>query len=286
VFLIAQEAARHSERTLEAYRYVADTFQRFAAEHGAQGLEAVDAPTIRAFLVWLDRKAVKDTTVAHHCRHLEAFFGWCVREEYLTVSPFARVPMPRTEKRILPAFSDEELKKLTKATTGKDKQSLRNRARVLALLDTGLRAHELLSLKVGDVDTASGMVKVSGKGGKERMIRFGPSSRQALVSYIAAWGLETGTALWQGVRGPIARFGMAQLLAEPGKTCGVHAHPHRLRRTFAISCLRSGMDVFTLQSLMGHAGLQAMRLYLAQTASDLEAAHKVPSPTDKLMGGR
>lgn len=286
-FLLAQEAAHHTPATLDYYR---DTLRRFIVYLISQRVdepEAITATHIRAFLLSLDRAGLSSGTVHAYARAIKAWLNWLVREGELDESPMRRVQMPKREKRILPALSREDVKALLAAC---DKTPLghRNRAIILCLLDSGCRASEFCALRIRDVDMKSGMVRVHGKGHKERMVRFGAKARMQLLKSI---GLrEPDEPLWlsytktgQATDMPLTTGGLRMLMVALKRKTGVAVTAHAFRRTFALWSLRSGMDLFSLQMLMGHADLQVLRRYLAQQPSDLAAAHRAHGPVDTLL---
>jgi integrase/recombinase XerD len=158
------------------------------------------------------------------------------------------------------------------------------------LLDTGLRASELCSLKVGDVDIKTGRVEVrhgragGAKGGKGRAVYIGKSTRRALWLYLAGRedGDQADEPLFMGkFHRPLNKTALRHLMVSLGKKAGVkNCHPHRFRHTFAITYLRSGGDVFTLQSLLGHAALSMVQHYARIAEIDIAQAHKRASPAD------
>ena len=167
---------------------------------------------------------------------------------------------------------------------------LRDRALILLLLDTGLRASELCALNVGDVDLKSGQVQVKhgqaggAKGGKGRVVFLGQTARRALWRYLAARqdGQDSGAPLFVGKLERRPNKGtLRQLMARLGKKAEVvNCHPHRFRHTFGLTYLRSGGDVFTLQALLGHSTLEMVQHYARLAQVDIEQAHRRASPVD------
>ena len=163
----------------------------------------------------------------------------------------------------------------------------RDRALLLALLDTGCRASEFLALNIGDVNLADGRVMVRhGKGGKGRVTFLGLKSRRALRSYLRyrsdrseaepLWVTPQQTRLtYDGLRSMVRRRAACAGVADPSL--------HSFRRGFAITSLRNGVDVFSLQRLMGHSDLSILRRYLTQTDADLEQAHRKAGPVDNTL---
>ena len=160
----------------------------------------------------------------------------------------------------------------------------------MTLLDTGLRASELCALKIGDVDLKSGKVQVKhgrlggAKGGKGRTVFLGKTARRVLWRYLAERtdGEDTDAPLFL-VRydRPMNKSALRLQINHLGQKAGVSkCHPHRFRHTFAITYLRSGGDVFTLQALLGHSTLDMVKHYARIAEIDVEQAHKRASPAD------
>ena len=121
-----------------------------------------------------------------------------------------------------------------------------------------------------------------GKGRKERISKLGATALRSFNKYSRQRGGEKGDPLWLGRRGSLTRAGLAEVLEKLGNSVGVHANPHKFRRSCALYMLRSGADVFSVQHLMGHADLTVLRRYLAQTEADVTKAHERHSPVDSL----
>ncbi len=160
----------------------------------------------------------------------------------------------------------------------------RDQALILVLLDTGLRTSELCALQVGNVDMHTGKVIVrpgrdgGAKGGKGRTVFLGQTARRAPWRYLVdqADGKEAGAPLFTDrYDHPLNKNSLRLAIARLGKNAGVkHCHPHRFRHTFAITYLRSGGDVFTLQSLLGHSTLDMVQHYARIAEIDVEQAHR------------
>lgn len=284
-FLVDCEARRLAPRTIGYYRENLTGFLAYLDGEGVQAVGDIAPAHIRAHLVGLQRRGLSAYTVHGRARAIRVWCNFLASEGEIAESPMAKVKMPRLENRILPAFTPQDVKELLDAClTGRDK------AIVLALLDTGLRASELMALNVGDVDMATGAVMVRlGKGGKDRQVYLGAKSRQTLQRYlrrrIDAAVLTPSSPLWISQRGGRLRVaGLRQLLERLADRSGVeHCHPHTFRRTFALWSLRAGMDIYSLQRLMGHADLTMLRRYLALVEADLQTAHRRHGPVDSTL---
>ena len=235
---------------------------------------------------------------------LASFFTWASREFDLS-NPMKNIPRPRVpEDPPVEPFKKEDVELLIKAcdfceeavtdrrrkfimqrSTGK-----RDKAILLTLLDSGLRAGELCALRIADVDMKTGRVQIrSGeagraKGGKGRVVYLGKSARRFLWRYLAEReeGEDPDAPLFIGkFHRAFNRDALRQLINSLGAKAGVKkCHPHRFRHTFAITYLRSGGDIFTLKSLLGHGSLEMVEHYARIAEVDVEAAHRKASPAD------
>ncbi len=292
-FLLAQEAARHTPKTLEHYRYTLGAFTAWLTDHHVDDVAAITPSHIRAYLVELQRRGLKDTTQHTHARGIRAWCNWLVAEGDLERSPMARVKMPKLEQRVPPPFTPDDVQRLLAACDRHTALGARDYALMLTLLDTGLRLSECISLRVGDVDVRTGLCTLMGKGRKQRQVAFGAKARAAVLRMLAFRpGVQVGDALWlgyeglgRGERGPLSAHGMQVVLRRLGERAGVTpCGPHRFRRTFALWMLRDGCDLHSLRLLMGHSGLAVLQRYLALAGEDVERAHAAHSPADKLLG--
>jgi site-specific recombinase XerD len=186
MFLLAQEAARHTSRTIETYRETLTRFLDWLGERDITTPEAITPHLIREFLVHLERRGLQSATVHKHARGIKTFCNFLVREDLLDVSPMAKVDMPKLEKKIHPPFTVDEVERLLDAC-GKDVQGLRDKAMVLVLLDTGLRASKFASMNVGDVDR-HGSNEGEGQGA-ERALRA-PGSQGAQGALAVSGGAQ------------------------------------------------------------------------------------------------
>ena len=289
-FLLSREAMRCTPKTLEYYRY---TVGGFVATLESQGIRDVDAITpghIRAYLVALQRRGAKDTTQHAHARGVKTWLRWLVAEGDLSADPMQRVAMPRLERRMPPPFTLDDVKALLAACNRRTPKGSRDYAIVLVLVDTGLRAAELVSLKVGAIDARSGLCAVMGKGRKAREVRVGARARAAIIRMMGYRpSAKAGDALWPAFdpqgreQGALTVSGLQTTLRRLGAKASVHpSGPHRFRRTFALWCLRDGMDLHSLRLLMGHSDLTVLQRYLALAGEDVERAHAAHSPADRL----
>lgn len=242
----------------------------------------------------LSPKTVKNVHTA-----LSALWTWAAGEGYVEKNIVRAIDPPRAVAPVIETFSQEDIRALLKACdnshTWKNRESTanerptaeRDRAIILILLDTGVRASELCKMKITDVNLATGGIKVKGKGSKERIVQVGRRTSQVLWKYLvprldsARDGDLVFVVGWPGDPRPMHRLVLNTLLKRIGERADVSkVYPHKFRHTFAINYLRNGGDVFTLQELLGHANLEMVKRYARIAQIDCVNAHRQASPVD------
>jgi len=287
-FLIDRQARNLTPKTLSWYRQSLDIWRAFLRSEDIQATADVTASTVRRFLLDLAAHGHNAGGVVNIFGAVKAFLRWYADESAPAgwQDPLSKVKNPRRPQEPLEPLDLGHLRAMLDTCEPRTFAGARDRALLTFLLDSGVRHRELTDLDVGDVNLSTGAVLVRcGKGRKPRTVFVGAKTRKALVAYLKRRGeLAGGAPLWataeggrlsyDGIRGVIRRRAVAAGVPEPSL--------HSFRRAFALLSLRAGMDVYSLQRLMGHADLGVLRRYLAQTADDLQAAHDRASPVDRL----
>ncbi len=302
MFVIWRQADGISPHTITQNRL---QLKLFLERLGDVDVCAVTKDDIVAFLAWLrtDYRAryfgrptdhgLGEASASNYHDSLRVFWRWAHDElgapDLVPYIPFVE----RTEEPIEP-YSEDEVRRMVKASTFRDRPKGRGPALILLLVDTGLRIGEVCRLNVGDVNVQVGEVRVAkfgtGKKTRGRVVVMGSATRKAMARYLLARealagdaGLRSGDPLFLMQDGRRAdRDGLYQLLRRIGARAGVqHVFCHRFRHTFALQYLRNGGDVFTLQRQMGHANLEMTRRYLDLVDADDEDVHRKASPADR-----
>ncbi len=307
-FLLEKQAQHLSPHTVADYT---NTFRKLQAYLKADvPFASITAVQIRAFLADLSTprapngvaqrpiKGLSNKTILNIHTGLSALWTWAVAEGLTTQHLLRQIPRPRPEKRAIAPFSEEDMKALlakgerSRPYTRPGKQTcehsiataLRNRAIILLLLDTGVRASELCGLKIKDADLTNKRIVVLGKGNKERALPISARTAKTVWRYLTTERKEepVNAPLFLGRDGdPLNRDALLKLLVRLGEKAGVpDCHPHRFRHTFAVNFLRNGGNAFELQMALGHTTLQMVQTYLMLAQADLDAAHKRASPVE------
>jgi integrase/recombinase XerC len=279
-----------SPHTLAAYRRDLLGFQAFLRnelkweEHGAELLGRVDQIVLRRYLALLHRRC-KRSTIGRKLAALRSFFRFLVREGVLEVNPGELVGTPRAEKYLPKTLSVDEAFALMERDAGDDLLALRDRAIVETLYSCGLRIGELTALDRAGLDLDAGLVRVVGKGRKERIVPVGRKAREALEHYLAARGPVAAEApLFINHRGgrltarSIQRHLKVRLLQ-----AGIlkEATPHALRHSFATHLLAGGADLRAIQELLGHASLSTTQKYTQVSIEHLTSVYDDAHPRSR-----
>jgi site-specific recombinase XerD len=265
-FLLSREAMRCTPATLEFYRYTAGSFITWLELKNVTHPEEVTAAHVREWLAGMPK--AKDTTLHAKARGVRTMLRFWLAEKYTPEA--VAFSMPRLEKKRLPYLSTDQFKKILKAAP-----TARDRAILLLLVDSGIRRAEALALNWGDINFQTGAVMIrSGKGRKARITAIGAHTRRALITYRRNLKAADTAPLFQTDEGMrLTAMGLRSIFERLGKRSGVKISPHMLRRTCAVQSLTAGMDVITLQKILGHADVSTTSIYCALLDGDVLQEH-------------
>lgn len=281
-FLIDCKSRNLRPATVEAYRLQLIYFARWATKQGITDLRTVNASTIRAYFAdQLDRD-LSPYTVRMSGRCLRAWFNWAISEELLTDSPMRKVKFPQGDVLDPDFFTPDEVRLLL------DLATVRDRALVTFLLDTGARLGETAALAIPDIDLPGGAVRLHAnvKTRRPRTVYLGTLAGAAMAAWLEERPALAHPALWVQANGidPLTRNGVQEAIKRLGRRAEVHpCAPHKFRRTNAMWSLRSGMDSDTVAKLLGHADDKQLRFYAQLRDDDLQRAHAAHSPVDRFL---
>jgi integrase/recombinase XerC len=268
-----------SPHTLRAYEREVARFVTFATgEMGCAGPADVKPAVVRAYLAHLHGERLARVSAQRALAALRTYFRFLCREREIDANPAAVVPTPRAPKKLPEVLTAPQLAELLEALPATP-AGRRDRAALELLYGAGLRAAELVGLDLDDVDLSRRLVRVRGKGGKERIVPFGRIAEQTLRAYLperGAWraiaaGDDVGEPLFVNQRGGrLTDRSLRRILDAAVQQVALvhHVHPHTLRHAFATHLLEAGMDLRAIQELLGHASLATTQRY-----THLDLAH-------------
>lgn len=273
-----------SRRTLEFYRYLLGQFTDYLLAHGIIEVEKIIPDDIRGYFLFLQETHTPGGLHGYF-RVIKIFLRWFEAEAEPPgwSNPIRKVSPPRVPENILPPAPADSIRAILK-TCLSNFEGLRDAAIILTLLDTGLRASELLNLNLADYDPYAGSLRVAhGKGDKARTVFAGKRTRKALRAWLRIRGSHSGPLFQTRDGARISYGGLRGIIRRRAIRTGVPVPSvHSFRRACAIGMLRSGADLISIQRLLGHSSLGVLQRYLAQTPGDLQAVHSANSPADRL----
>jgi integrase/recombinase XerC len=293
-FIEALKNRSASDRTIGEYQADLRDFAVFMESRNA-ALETIDHVFIRDFLNHLYvHKKLQKSSVARKLACLRTFFKFLVRERRLKTNPAELVSSPRLPKKLPNYLSESEATVLIEAPVGTAMKDLRDRAILELLYASGLRVRELVGLNDDGVDMSQRLVRVFGKGRKERIVPFGEHAAKALEIYMAERqraGLSRQDKsghypLFVSVRGHRLDARMVSYILTRSRTSlptGRRVTPHTLRHTFATHLLERGADLRAIQELLGHARLSTTQKYTHVSLQHLRDEYDKAHP--KAKGG-
>lgn len=278
-----------STHTVRAYHGDVRSLLEYADERGV-GLDELDLRTLRGWLAAMQNSGRARTTMARRGTSVRVFTAWAHRAGWLPDDPAAALATPKAHRTLPPVLKEDEARSLLEvaATAADDGSAVgcRDRAILELLYATGIRVGELTGLDVEDVDFERRVVRVFGKGSRERSVPFGRPAEEALLDWLRRGRGElvrsgSGPALFVGVRGgrldqrAVRRLVHLRLGDVPGAP---DLGPHGLRHSAATHVLEGGADLRSVQELLGHSSLATTQLYTHVSSERLRRAFEQAHP--------
>lgn len=277
-WLIAGAVEGWSERTRSDRRMWMDRLTDFLDFHSF----TLSTQSLRMFLLALQqgterrcRGPLKPASMDHVHRLLRAFCSWTVKEELTDVDLMKKIPPPINRDDRVEPFTEAEVLRLLDAAK-RTRNGKRDLAILLLLFDTGIRASELCSLRIRDLDLEAGKLLVAcGKGGRSRVAPMGNRPRKALWDYLKTNPRSAAEYVFETSRGePLSRNALRLLMDRLERMTGIRCYAHKFRHTCAVSKLRNGASAFEVQETLGHTTLRMTMRYVNLAGSDLIEAHR------------
>jgi len=290
-----------SPETVRAYRSDLRQFAGFLRAQRAAGTrpapDDADPLAIRGYLAWLDRKREKKTSLARKLAALRSFYRYLLREGRAARNPAEDVRTPKLPWRLPRVLTKDDAGALMEFPEGDGLAAKRDRAILETLYSTGARVSELVGLNVDDLDLDSGLIRVMGKGRKERIAPIGDVAVDALREYFSALGasvlgpqssvLSNGPVFRNARRGRLTVRSVQRIVAKySSRLAGGRISPHALRHSFATHLLDEGADLRAIQEMLGHTSLATTQKYTHLVTDQLMAVYDRAHPrAGRCVGG-
>ncbi len=296
-YLVRAEGRQLSPHTIRAYRRDLQRFVLYLEQAEGQPVAPTDVTTdmVRGYAAHLTRSGLAASSVSRKLSSLRGLFHDLTSRQIIPSDPSAALRGPKRPQKLPRLLAQPDMTALVESPSGEGRYDLRDRAILETLYGAGLRVGELCSLNRQDLRLREGLVRVWGKGGKERIVPLGRQAAAALSRYLAIWpnwramsnsddeGNEGAPLFLNRLGKRLTTRGLSSMLAKRVLQSGIlsSASPHGLRHSFATHLLDGGADLRAIQELLGHASLSTTQRYTHVSTERLSAAYRAAHPRAK-----
>lgn len=259
-----------ADNSIESYGRDIRTFIRFIADEGVNDLSEVTTEHARKFFLEISTAGLSATSLARYHSSLKGFFSYLVVSEYIKKSPVARLKPPRLNRKLPEVLSPDEIDRIISKIDTSTAAGLRDRAIIEVLYACGIRVSELTGMKKSDIYFEEEMIRVFGKGSKERFVPVGSSALKALTEYLVNGRPllakpSGGTLLFLNVkRGTgLTRVAVWMIIKNYSELAGSakRVYPHIFRHSFATHLIEGGANIRAVQEMLGHTDISVTQIY-------------------------
>ncbi len=275
-----------AEQTLAAYRRDLTAFGRWLMETRAHALDAALAGDIEAWLAWRFVRHAQPRSAARYTSALKRFYRFLLRENLIGADPTLNLDSPKLPRALPKTLTETEVERLLDSTATDAPLDLRDRAMLETLYATGLRVSELVGLKLTAANINDGVLRVTGKGNKDRLVPLGEEAVAWLRRYLAEarpvlMEKKLSDAVFVTARGEgMTRQAFWYLIKRRARTAGIERplSPHTLRHAFATHLLNHGADLRVVQMLLGHSDISTTQIYTHVARERMKQLHAQHHP--------
>ncbi|MCG8637371.1 MAG: site-specific tyrosine recombinase XerD [Desulfobacterales bacterium] len=272
--------------SIDAYSADLAEFSSFMEKKEIRNVAMVDSTVVLAWLIHLTRKGLSPKSRARHLITARGFYRYLSGEKQIKSNPFKDVDLPKTGQSLPKIISVPEVEALINAGNPEQPKSLRNIAMIEIMYGAGLRVSELIQLKIQDINLDAGLVRVTGKGSKERIVPFGSKAQKILRQ----WMDTIRPQLLKHVRSdylfvaragnPMTRQAFWKIIKKYAALAGLSRQvtPHTLRHSFATHLLEGGADLRSVQTMLGHSDISTTQIYTHISKEYLIRMHQAFHP--------
>ncbi|MBS3740620.1 MAG: site-specific tyrosine recombinase XerD [Candidatus Cloacimonetes bacterium] len=272
-----------ANNTLDSYL---SDIERFAEFLGKNKLDEIDPSFLEEYINTLYKRGLEDSTVARRSSSLKNFYKFLHSEDIISIPIYEKFPSPQISQKLPVVLTEQEVDNLLQAVKLKDKYGIRDRALLEFVYSTGARVSEVISLRKSDIDFDQQIVRIFGKGRKERFVPIARIAAKYCKTYMENARLEflkgknSNIFFLNRFGDKLSRMGIWKIFAKYVKLADIEKHvsPHTLRHSFATHLLKGGANLRVVQTLLGHSSINTTQIYTNIDQSYLQEVHKLYHP--------
>lgn len=272
-----------SENTISSYKNDLSSFFHFLEENKITDPSEIKSSVIVDFFKKLEKVGLASSSAARYFSSLKGFLNYLLGNNYITNNPIEKVSAPKLEKNLPGVLSVSEIEKILSAPDTEGTLGIRDKTILEVFYACGLRISELLSLKLSDLFLNEEMIRVFGKGSKERVVPIGSSAINWIQIYLTKSRpllqkkMKSENYLFLNIRGAkLSRMGVWKIVDRYVKEAGIEkpVHPHTFRHSFATHLIEGGADLRSVQEMLGHADISTTQIYTHIDREFIKQVHK------------
>jgi integrase/recombinase XerD len=274
--------------TIRYYLNELKVYERYLLEQNQTAPNKITQAIIQKnVILYMKELGLKTVTINTRLRAIRSYFNFLYKQKYIRKNPMEGIKLLKDRKSIVQTFSSEQLEKLLSQPDLRTFTGLRDYVMMLLLLETGIRANELVGIELSDVRLKEGAIHIkNAKTYRERIVPIQKTMREQLKKYIAIRGVVECTSLFVTIDGtPLTKRQLQNRIAFYGRKAnieGVRCSPHTFRHTFAKLSVKAGAGIFELQQILGHTSMEMVKTYVNLFSEDVKEKHKSFSPLNNI----
>lgn len=272
-----------SENTVASYKNDISAFINFIEKNKINDFSKIKYGNISSFFKKLNEKELTGTTAAHYYSSLKGFFKYLLQNNYIKENPMEKINAPKLSRSLPQVLSIIEIDRMLSQPDCNDKLGIRDKALLELFYACGLRVSELINLKISSLFFDEEIIRVFGKGSKERLVPIGKSALKCISDYLRRSRpllekkMKSENYLFLNTRGTkLSRMGVWKIVEKYAKEAGIkkEVHPHTFRHSFATHLLEGGADLRAVQEMLGHADISTTQIYTHIDREYIKQEHK------------
>lgn len=281
-----------SANTISSYQNDISKFLEFMKDHQIDDLDKINARFLVRFFSVLNDLGIASSSTARYMSSLKGFFNYLLKNEYIHKNPTETLISTKISRKLPEVLTIEEIDQIFECPDISSKLGLRDRALLEVFYSSGLRVSELISLKISDLYLEEEIIRVFGKGSKERIVPIGSSAVHWLNEYmkfsrpLLSKRLKSENVIFLNSLGSkLSRMGLWKIVRKYCDEAGIkkEVHPHTFRHSFATHLLEGGADLRAVQEMLGHADISTTQIYTHINRDYIKEVHRNFHPRGKII---